>query len=194
VRRAVLQDLDRVRAAGTVDLTALALRLDEVTRQIDELPLVAAAGTPAAGLAARPAATAAGRAASAPAAAPTGLLGSMQSLAEHVWNEARQLVRVTRIEHPEAALLAPEQALYLRENLRLRLLNARLSLLSRQFDGAQADLRQAQALLDKYFDRNSRRVAAASESLKQAAAQARTVVVPRPEATIAALATAAAGR
>jgi 2-dehydro-3-deoxyglucarate aldolase/4-hydroxy-2-oxoheptanedioate aldolase len=45
-------------------------------------------------------------------------------------------------------LIAPEQAFFLRENLKLRLLNARLALLSRQFDTAQADLSDALAALD----------------------------------------------
>ena len=67
-------------------------------------------------------------------------------------------MRVTRIEQPEAMLVAPEQAWFLRENLKLRLLNARLALLSRQFDTAQSDLRDAQSVLDRYFDRSARRV------------------------------------
>ena len=91
-------------------------------------------------------------------------------------------------------LLAPEQAWYLRENLKLRLLNARLALLSRQFDTAQLDLRDAQAAMDRYFDRGARRVQQSSELLKQVAAEARAVTVPRPDATLAAIATAAAGR
>jgi uroporphyrin-3 C-methyltransferase len=103
-------------------------------------------------------------------------------------------VRVTRIEHPEAMLVAPEQAFFLRENLKLRLLNARLALLSRQFDTAQFDLRDAQAALERYFDRSARRTVQAIEALRQVAAQARTVTVPRPDATLAAVAAAAAGR
>jgi membrane dipeptidase len=83
---------------------------------------------------------------------------------------------------------------FLRENLKLRLLNARLSLLSRQFDTAQADLREAQSALDRYFDKGSRRVDLVREQLRQVAQQSRQVSVPRPEATLAALATAVAGR
>ena len=91
-------------------------------------------------------------------------------------------------------LLAPEQAFFLRENLKLRLLNARLALLSRQFDTAQSDLQSAQASLDRYFDRSSRRTALASELVKQVAVQARQVVLPRPDDTLAALTAASAGR
>ena len=42
VRRAIAQDLERVRAAGVVDVSTLAIRLDEVVRQVDELPLLSA--------------------------------------------------------------------------------------------------------------------------------------------------------
>jgi uroporphyrin-3 C-methyltransferase len=40
-------------------------------------------------------------------------------------------------------LLAPEQAFFLRENLKLKLLNARLGLLARQYDSARSDLGSA---------------------------------------------------
>jgi uroporphyrin-3 C-methyltransferase len=59
---------------------------------------------------------------------------------------------VSRIDQPEAALLSPEQSFFLRENLKLRLLNARLALLSRQTDSVRADLASAGAWLGKYFD------------------------------------------
>jgi uroporphyrin-3 C-methyltransferase len=255
VRRAVAQDLERTRAAGVTDLPALAIRLDELVRQIDELPLVAtppqaatprraAAAGPEAGTqvgaagagGARPApgasppvaaatsapaappksataapasaaaaAAAAPTSAAAPSAAPPGgepqpaaafeaLRQGWHRVVAHVWAETRALVRITRIEAPEAMLIAPEQAWYLRENLKLRLLNARLALLSRQFDTAQSDLRDALATIERYFDRGARRTVLATEALRQVAAQARMVAVPRPDATLAAITTAAAGR
>ena len=117
-----------------------------------------------------------------------------EGLSQAVWQEARSLLRVTRIDRPEAALLAPEQAVFLRENLKLRLLNARLSLLSRQFDLAQADLVQAQLMLDRYFDRSAKRVQVASELARQVSSQARQVSLPRPDDTLSALTAAMAGR
>jgi len=113
---------------------------------------------------------------------------------ERVWSEVKSLVRVTRIDHPEAMLLAPDQAFFMRENLKLRLLNARLALLSRQYDAAQLDLQMSQSVLDRYFDRSSRRYALATELIRQVASQARQVVVPRPDDTLAALSAASAGR
>lgn len=213
VRRAVAQDLERVRAASLVDLPSLTIRLDEVIRVIDELPLLApvdpvarrAAVSAPASAASRPAGSTAGRvpaAASAPATAasaaglswPGWVDRSVQAMVTQFWDEVRGLLRVTRVDNPDAALLAPEQAYFLRENLKLRLLNARLALLSRQFDTAQADLREAQVTLERYFDRSSRRVALTGDTLRQAAAQSRQLVVPRPDATFAALAAVTAGR
>ena len=200
VRRAVAQDLERTRAAGVADIGLLSIRLDEVIRQVGDLPLlsqpearVGAAGK-AMGAASAPAA-AASKAASGWGSTLGSTLGeSGASLAAYLWGEVKSLLRVTRIDAPEAMLLMPEQAFFLRENLKLRLLNARLALLSRQFDTAQADLREAQTVLDRYFDRGSRRVVAAVDGLRQVSSQARQVLLPRPDATLAAIATASAGR
>ncbi|MDP1900065.1 MAG: uroporphyrinogen-III C-methyltransferase [Rubrivivax sp.] len=196
VRRAVLQDLDRTRTAGVTDITVLTIRLDEVIRLVDELPLLSAPERRGAAAKAAVAETPAQAAsASASAGAWRGVLDTRwRDLGSQLWQEVKDLVRVTRIDQPEAMLVAPEQAFFLRENLKLRLLNARLALLSRQFDTAQSDLRDAQSALDRYFDRSSRRVVAASEQVRQVTAQARLVSVPRPDATLAAIATAAAGR
>jgi uroporphyrin-III C-methyltransferase len=111
-----------------------------------------------------------------------------------VRDEARALLRVSRIEQPEAALLSPEQSFFLRENLKLRLLNARLGLLSRQTDTARADLATAAVWLGKYFDQNSRKTQAASQLLQQIQSQLKTSELPRLDETMAALSTAAAGR
>jgi uroporphyrin-3 C-methyltransferase len=205
VRRAVAHDLERARAVGVSDLASLTIRLDEAIRLVDELPLLSVidrrspprdAAKDTAKDTAKDGAKAAPRPAS--AAASSGWSGHLadgwQGLAERVWHEARSLLRVTRIEQPEAMLLAPEQAYFLRENLKLRLLNARLSLLSRQFDTAQSDLREAQTALDRYFDRDSRRTTLAAELVRQVAAQARQIALPRPDQTLAAIATASAGR
>jgi uroporphyrin-3 C-methyltransferase len=185
VRRAVAQDLERAKAAGVTDIAVLTIRLDEAMRAVDELPLLSAVERRGSGRAAAAAASAAG---SAPVSERWRLLG------DYVWTEVRSLVRVTRIDQPEAMLVAPEQAWFLRENLKLRLLNARLALLSRQFDTAQSDLRDALAALERYFDRSSRRVGTTIELVRQVTGQARLVNVPRPDATLAAIATASAGR
>jgi len=183
------------------DISTLVIKVDEAVRMADELPLLSrpdkrrgpnidaqTRGAPAVPAAASAAAIAAAGGWRAELAARWDLLVT------RVVEEARSLVRVTRIDQPEAMLIAPEQAYFLRENLKLRLLNARLALLSRQFTTAQADLREVQLMLERYFDRSSRRVTTVSELVRQVSAQARGIVVPRPDETLAALAAVIAGK
>ena len=202
VRRAIARDLDRVKAVSVADISSLSIKLDEAIRMVDDLPLLAVAETRK-DAASRDAkvAPAGARPASPVASGPTsavslwtGKLDEVwRAVSERLWSEAKSLVRVTRIDNPDAMLLAPEQSFFVRENLKLRLLNARLALLSRQFDTAQSDLQVAQTSLDRYFDRNSKRTVLASELVRQVVGQARQVAVPRPDDTLAAL-TAASGR
>jgi uroporphyrin-3 C-methyltransferase len=121
-------------------------------------------------------------------------MATLQRGWEVVRDEARSLVRVSRIDQPEAILLAPEQTFFLRENLKLKLLNARLGVLARQFDSARADLSAATAALNKYFDPASRRTQAAATALQTAQASMKAAELPRLDETLSALATAAAGR
>ena len=195
VRRALARDLDRVRAVAITDIASLTIKLDEAVRTVDDLPLLAQPERRSAAAAA-PAAAASGSAASTakdPAWWPW-LQDQWTVVAVRVWSEVKGLIRVTQIDHPEAMLMAPEQAWFLRENLKLRLLNARLALLSRQFDTVQADLRDAQTSLDRYFDRASRKVVITTDLVRQVATQARQMSLPRPDETLAALAATQAGR
>lgn len=114
--------------------------------------------------------------------------------ASAAWGELRSLVRVSRVDNADAMLVAPEQSYFIRENLKLRLLNARLSILSRQFDAAQSDLQAARETVARYFDRESRQVLAVEELLRQVAQQARQTTLPRPEETLSAVAAAGGPR
>ncbi|MBI5279399.1 MAG: uroporphyrinogen-III C-methyltransferase [Burkholderiales bacterium] len=178
LRAAMARDIDRVKSASVTDVPGAMARLDELVRQVDDLPVANAVGPRAASEAAR-------KAASAPAA-PDWLHRWFDSVVQ----EARGLVRVSRIDHPEAALVAPEQAFFLRENLKLKLLNARLSLLARQLDVARADVASATTALQKYFDPSARRTQAAAGQLQQLQAQLRSTELPRIDETLAALAAA----
>jgi hypothetical protein len=74
-----------------------------------------------------------------------------------MWDDVRQLIRVRSVDTPDALMLSPTQAYFLRENLKLRLLNARLALLSRNEAAFRADLIAAQEALVKYFDTRAKR-------------------------------------
>ena len=201
VRRAISRDIDRARAVALTDIASLAIKLDEAVRMTDELPLLSqperrgAAAAAAVAAASRPSRHAAGGGdGDGDNRYLAWLSDTWAVVSGRVWSEVRSLVRVTRIDNPEAVLVAPEQGWFLRENVKLRLLNARLALMSRQFDTAQSDLRDVQAALDRYFDRSSRRVASAIELVKQVNSQARQMSLPRPDETLAAIAAAQAGR
>jgi uroporphyrin-III C-methyltransferase len=197
VRRAIARDLDKVKAVSVADVSLLSIKLDEVVRLVDDLPLLS---RPEFRPTHPPVAKDSKQAGAIQSAAPidwtsrSGWAEAWSRAYGHVVGEARSLVRVTRIDHPEAMLLAPEQAFFLRENLKLRLLNARLALLSRQFETAQSDLQLVLLSLDRYFDRQNRRTQSASEVVRGVAAQSRQVVVPRPDNTLAALSAAGASR
>jgi uroporphyrin-III C-methyltransferase len=181
IRAAVARDIDRMKSSGTTDVPGLLVRLDELARQVDELPLANA--VPVAGV------VAGGR-----KQEPAAPLRWWERALGDIREEARGLVRVSRIDQPEAALLVPDQAFFLRENLKLTLLNARLALLSRQTNSARADVAAAATALRKYFDPSARKTQAAAAQLQQVHDQLRSVDLPRIDETLAVLATAAAGR
>jgi uroporphyrin-III C-methyltransferase len=116
-------------------------------------------------------------------------------LFDQVWTGvARQggdLVRVSLIDHPEAALLAPEQGFFLRENLKLQLLNARLAVLARQMDTARADVRSVETTMARYFDPDTLSYRQVREGLQRLNEELRDVTLPRPEESLAALGVAA---
>ncbi|MBG6070510.1 MULTISPECIES: uroporphyrinogen-III C-methyltransferase [unclassified Polaromonas] len=201
LQRAVTRDIERVKSANIADVPALMLKLDELARLVDELPVVNEVANnsiprPVEVVAAKPIGDPpdAGKTSWLPGVDTLALRAWSSRVAGSLWLEASQLLRVSRIDQPEAALLAPEQAFFLRENLKLRLLNARLALLSRQTDAARADLINAGNWLGKYFDPSARKTQAARQLLVQVQGQLKNTDLPRLDETLAALATAAAGR
>ena len=202
LQRAIGRDLERIRSANLTDVPALLLKLDELSRLTDELPLANGPVTRFSSPVSLPPA-AGKKAANVPTESRPFLPAWMgleavstwgQRLMNTAWDEASKLLRVSRIDQPEAALMAPEQGFFLRENLKLRLLNARMGLLSRQTATASADLTTANDWLGKYFDATSRKTQTATQLLQQVQSQLKTSDLPRLDETMAALATAAAGR
>ena len=189
LQRAIVRDMDRIKTAAITDTPALLNRLDDLVRLVDDLPTIYAVGP------SYNKRSTAAPASSTPAdAAPSWWMDGLQRAWEVVLDEARNLVRVSLIDQPEAPLLAPEKSFFLRENLKLKLLNARLGVLARQTDSARADLVAATVALNKYFDPASRKTQNAATLMQQVTQQLRSVEIPRIDDTLAALATAAAGR
>lgn len=212
VRRAVAKDLDRIRSTRVADLSSLVIRLDEAIRLVDDSPLIVkpvddegrARSRPPQQVKPLPRKSRAGSQVASKASEPDASLdeGSWsdqawawgRDLGKVVLDEALALVRITRIKQPEAMLIAPEQAFFLRENLKLRLLNARLALLSRQPSSAVSDLDVATAAIDKYFDPQSRKTQLLQNMVKDVGSQCTHTTLPRPDDTLAALAAVTGGR
>jgi uncharacterized protein HemX len=155
VRRALTRDIERLKALPALDLPGLSLTIDRLVASVDSLPLAFDERVE------RPAPEKADK-------AP--VEGYFERLGGEVWRELRQLVVVRRIDTPEPPLVPPPQAYFLRENLKLRLLNARLELLTRDEAGYREDLRTAQAWIRRYFDTRAKSSQAALAQLKQLSA------------------------
>lgn len=179
VGRAVARDLERVKAANIPDTAGLLARIDQLLRQIDDLP----AGNDVGRVRAEKPSRDTSR-------EPAN--GWWARMGQAVLDEARKLLRVSRVERPEASMMSPEQVFFLRENLKLRLQGARLAILARQYEAARADLTAAQGTLGAYFDPASRRTQAAATLLQQIQASTKSADLPRVDETLIALGAAAA--
>jgi uroporphyrin-3 C-methyltransferase len=187
VLRALQTDIDRIQSVSVTDTPNLLNKLDELVVLVEELPLLNAVGANS-------------RATPAPSK-PLGNVweqawrqGQWSLLGVSVWTELSSLVRVSRIDQPEAVLLTPEQSFFARENLKLRLLNARLGLLARQITASRNDLQWAERDMHRFFDVTGRKGITALSLLNQTQNQMRQFDMPRLDNSLAALATAAAGR
>jgi len=153
VRRALARDIERLKALPVLDIAALSARIDSLVAGIDSLPLAFEE-----------------RSVPSKDASASAERGFWSRLGSEVWSEVKQLVVVRQVGSNEPPLLPPPQAYFLRENLRLRLLNARLSLLARDEAGYREDLRAAQSWIQRYFDLRNKHAADAVAQLKQLSA------------------------
>ena len=180
IRRAIAKDTETLKALPSLDLIGVALRIDNVIAQLDTLPMLADE-KPVLPAPAKPARSVAGIPVG---AAPQGVSAwgrarlTWHAWTDEMWTDLRQLIRVRKVTTPEALMLSPEQAYFLRENLKLRLLNARLALMSRNEAAFRTDLIAAQDALAKYFDSRAATTQSAQALLRQV--QANNVAIDMP--------------
>jgi uncharacterized protein HemX len=177
LRRAITQDMDRLKAVPQVDTVGLAVKLDGLIVQADALPLIISETMPVARVSRVRADESA-----------------FSRTARDLWDEMKTLVRIRELDTPDAALLSPQQAYFLRENLKLRLLSARVALLARDEASFRDDVRQSQAWIGKYFDTKARATSTALATLKQVSESPVSIAVPDINASLAAVRTARAAR
>lgn len=185
IRRAIGRDMEKLKALPSVDSTGVALRLDAVIAQIDALPMLsdekpAVPAAPQKAVKPVPVRNAAGQLVGPPAPEP--LLQQVRSgwntWSRDMWSDVSQLIRIRRVDTPEALMLSPTQSYFLRENVKLRLLNARMALLSRNETAFRNDLIAAQDALAKYFDTRARSTQTAQGLLRQVQASNLAIEMP----------------
>ena len=179
--RGIEKDLQRLQAFGGLDLPGLLLRLDEAVGMIDGLSIsglnVQVTSAPAV-----------------PASAvetPGDWLGQWGA---RVLNEVKSLVRVRRVDTPEAMLMSPEQGYFLKENLKLKLLNARLGVLSHQYSAARKDLSSVFQSVKRFADPEHSKSTQLLQLLEQLQQMLSTTELPRLDASMVAVNTLATGR
>jgi uroporphyrin-3 C-methyltransferase len=180
LRHLLIRDIARLQAIPGADIPGIAARLESVAAVAAQLPLA---------FAHRPQpqpATA--------SALPAASGDYWRSLWADVREELRQLIRIERLEHDEPALVSPGQDVFLRENLKLRLLGARLALLQRDGATFQEELRQARTMIERYFDLRAQPVRAALATVKALAAIDIGTKLPTLDETLAAANTLARQR
>ncbi|PHV12734.1 uroporphyrinogen-III C-methyltransferase [Chitinimonas sp. BJB300] len=146
LRRTVVRDIDHLKSIPWVDYVGLSARLDSLVTQVDKLPLLVDAKAAEDAIKSHE-----------PAGSLLGELGRALGA----------LVEIRRVDRPNPVLLAPEQAFYLREHLKLRLLNARLALLQRDETTFRLDLSATQLSLREQFDTRSKPVKAVLAALAE---------------------------
>ena len=137
IKQAISQDLAALKNRPYLNVSATALRLDRLESAVDSLPLLVDSTMNAQN--AKP--------------APTSKAGSFWTRA---WDNTSELVKsmveVRKLDNNDAMLIGSEQVFYLRENLRMRLLDARLALLQHNSEVYQNDLAAIEETVKRYFD------------------------------------------
>ena len=173
-RKLILRDIERLKGTPGANISGLSLKIESVVAAVDSLPLAyeqrpkTEAAKPS--VVARPAS-----------------VDYWRELGADLWREVRQLVRIERIDQGDPALLSPNQSFFLRENLKLRLLNARLALLQRDGKIFREEIRQSREHLDRYFESRAKSVQAAQATLKALASTDVSFDLPGLAETLTAL-------
>ena len=168
---ALQADIARLDAVVMADVSTVARRLGELAQQAALLPVasdehLAAAMVP-------------GPAEATSSSPPTvqsdtgGFWAGVQARTRELLDldqaqqELSKMVRVTRVDAASPVMVAPEQSYFLTQNLRLTLMNARLSLLARDLPAYAADLQQAREWLQEHFVGDARSVQAMAAALRE---------------------------
>lgn len=157
LREAIDRDSAQLRLLPAADVQALTARLDALHASVDQLKQETEPEP---------------RPSQSVAKADEGTVDWLERLGRETWAEIKQLVRIRRLDNPGMELLAPSQTYFLRQNLRMRLLSARLAALQRDEATFHADVKAASEWVSRYFLR--------SDELSQAVVKELDVMASMP--------------
>ena len=139
LRETLNNEIEKLRALPQVDVISISAQLTRLSELCGTLPLISERQPTLNANAAQP------RSKIVPQ-------NAVQKFGLAIWEDIKNLVTVEHIDKPEPPLLAADHAFYLRENLKLRLLTARVALLQRDEATYKADLNTVNSWLNQYFD------------------------------------------
>lgn len=170
LRNTLKQDMDRLKALPYVDTNSIALNLDALVHDVDTLPL-ASENRPS-------------------AASPNQRItnsGIWGVLSQKILAELDNSIKIRRMDNPELPLLTPQQSYFLRANLKLQLMAARIDALARQESRYQGDLALASEWLTRYFDPSAPALISVRTRLNQLVATPVSIPIPDVNATLEAV-------
>lgn len=164
LRETLASEIDRLREIPQLDVVSLSAQLTQLSELCGKLPLISER---------QPALNA-----SSQRVTPTST-DSLGAWLQPLWQDIKNLITVERIDQPEPPLLAADQAFYLRENIRLRLLTARIALLQHDEATYKADLNMVKSWLIAYFDTKHPDTIKAMQLLKKLSAYKISMTLPQ---------------
>lgn len=171
LRKVIAHDIQRLQALPSVDIVGMNLKLEGLVNAADTLPLISdrhpRTSTPV---------------------LPDWDTNPWRRLTEEVWQDIKHLIRIERMDEPELPLLEPEQAYFLRENFKLRLLTARIALLQHDETTYRTDLQLAATWLKRYFNTEDSAGKTALQSMQQLTSSDITIEIPDVSASLNAVA------
>ncbi|HED19394.1 MAG TPA: hypothetical protein ENI74_07835, partial [Gammaproteobacteria bacterium] len=157
VREQLARALESLAAVEPVDVDGISMKLGALMEHIDELEVRGSRYQPAAKT-------------EAAAAGSTTTIQDWRELPALLWSSLSGLVRIRDHDKPVSPMLPPENAYFLRENLRLQLSAARLALLRDDSAQYRATLTTAADWLGAYFSAEDAQVDQFRAQVEQLAA------------------------
>lgn len=137
IRQAISQDIADLKNKPYLDVAAVSLRLNRLETAVASLPMAMDGALQ-------------------PGARAPVMVDPQAPWWQRAWQSTVQglkgMVEVRSLNSNDSMLMSPEQVYFMRENLRLRLMDARLALMQRSTEVYASELNTAEAAVQQYFD------------------------------------------